>query len=84
MLTNFGSDIVPGLYATGWIKRGPVGLIGNTKSDAKDTTTMLIGDFRNGSLELTDKRDPQDTLDLLASKGIHPHHVGGLAQPRRP
>nr|VDG64152.1 NADPH-ferredoxin reductase fprA [Streptococcus thermophilus] len=58
--------------ATGWFKRGPVGLIGNTKSDAKDTTTMLIDDFRNGTLELTDKRDPHDILDLLASKGVNP------------
>ncbi|MCQ4627361.1 FAD-dependent oxidoreductase [Corynebacterium sp. CCUG 65737] len=71
VLTEPGGDIVPGLYATGWIKRGPVGLIGNTKSDAKDTTTMLIDDFRNGSLELTDKRDPQDILDLLASKNVN-------------
>ncbi|MET0974338.1 MAG: FAD-dependent oxidoreductase, partial [Leifsonia sp.] len=28
------NEIVPGVYATGWIKRGPVGLIGHTKSDA--------------------------------------------------
>ena len=26
-----------GVYATGWIKRGPVGLIGHTKSDAMET-----------------------------------------------
>ncbi|MBO9627768.1 MAG: pyridine nucleotide-disulfide oxidoreductase, partial [Microbacterium sp.] len=26
-------EVVPGVYATGWIKRGPVGLIGHTKSD---------------------------------------------------
>src|SRR5690606_22562729 len=28
---------ISGLYATGWIKRGPVGLIGHTKSDARET-----------------------------------------------
>ncbi|MEY4321357.1 MAG: hypothetical protein RL167_85 [Actinomycetota bacterium] len=35
---------VPGLYATGWIKRGPVGLIGHTKSDALETITNLVAD----------------------------------------
>ena len=62
--------VVPGLYTTGWIKRGPVGLIGNTKSDAKDTTTMLIADYKAGDLEPATKRDPQDILDFLASRDI--------------
>ena len=35
---------IPGLYATGWIKRGPVGLIGHTKSDAMETVKHLIAD----------------------------------------
>mgnify|MGYP000609058592 CR=1 FL=1 len=37
-------DQVPGLYATGWIKRGPVGLIGHTKSDATETILNLVAD----------------------------------------
>lgn len=39
-----GGDQVPGLYATGWIKRGPVGLIGATKSDAMQTVRHLMDD----------------------------------------
>ena len=35
---------VPGVYATGWIKRGPVGLIGHTKADAIETIGHLIAD----------------------------------------
>ncbi|MCV7623375.1 pyridine nucleotide-disulfide oxidoreductase, partial [Micrococcus luteus] len=35
---------VPGLYASGWIKRGPVGLIGHTKGDSLETITHLIED----------------------------------------
>ncbi|EFQ82188.1 pyridine nucleotide-disulfide oxidoreductase [Aeromicrobium marinum DSM 15272] len=35
---------LPGVYATGWIKRGPVGLIGHTKSDAAETVGMLVED----------------------------------------
>ena len=35
---------IPGVYATGWIKRGPVGLIGHTKSDAIETIAQIIQD----------------------------------------
>ncbi|GAA1593399.1 FAD-dependent oxidoreductase [Leucobacter chromiireducens] len=35
---------IPGLYATGWIKRGPIGLIGHTKSDAMETLESVIED----------------------------------------
>jgi ferredoxin--NADP+ reductase len=35
---------LPGVYATGWIKRGPVGLIGHTKSDAAQTIGLLLSD----------------------------------------
>ncbi|WP_228493469.1 MULTISPECIES: FAD-dependent oxidoreductase [unclassified Rathayibacter] len=43
-------SLVPGLYATGWIKRGPVGLIGHTKSDAKETIAHLLSDVGAGAL----------------------------------
>jgi ferredoxin--NADP+ reductase len=35
---------IDGVYATGWIKRGPVGLIGHTKSDALETIGNVIAD----------------------------------------
>ena len=35
---------LPGAYVTGWIKRGPVGLIGHTKSDAAQTVQLLLAD----------------------------------------
>ena len=38
------NERVSGVYATGWIKRGPVGLIGHTKSDAMETIRHLIND----------------------------------------
>lgn len=43
------SDGLPiaGVYATGWIKRGPVGLIGHTKSDAMETIACLMADKAN-------------------------------------
>ncbi len=35
---------IPGVYCTGWIKRGPVGLIGHTKADAIETISHVIAD----------------------------------------
>lgn len=63
-------SIVPGLYTTGWIKRGPVGLIGNTKSDAKETTEMLLADYAAGTL--TDPTEPaiDAILSFLKAKEI--------------
>ena len=55
-------SIVPGLYATGWIKRGPVGLIGNTKSDATETIGMLLEDAEAGKLSHSSDEDITATL----------------------
>ena len=56
-------DDEAGLYATGWIKRGPVGLIGHTKSDALETITHLVADAEAGLLSAPE--DASDVLDLL-------------------
>ncbi|WP_311166489.1 FAD-dependent oxidoreductase [Corynebacterium matruchotii] len=61
-------EIVPGVYVTGWIKRGPVGLIGNTKSDAKETTDMLIADALAG--RLTPHTATGDITEYLEAQGI--------------
>ncbi|MHA7140906.1 FAD-dependent oxidoreductase [Arthrobacter sp. CAL618] len=59
---------VPGIYATGWIKRGPVGLIGHTKGDALETIGFLLED----RLNLPPAQDPseQAIIDLLTERGI--------------
>jgi ferredoxin--NADP+ reductase len=44
VLAKDSNQRVPGVYATGWIKRGPVGLIGHTKSDAMETVQHLVND----------------------------------------
>jgi ferredoxin--NADP+ reductase len=38
--------VVPGLYTAGWIKRGPTGLVGTNKADAKETVAALLADAR--------------------------------------
>lgn len=36
---------LPGVYVNGWVKRGPVGLIGHTKGDAIETVGSLLADL---------------------------------------
>ncbi|ANE04925.1 FAD-dependent oxidoreductase [Corynebacterium crudilactis] len=61
---------VSGLYATGWIKRGPIGLIGNTKSDAKETTEMLLADYAAGSLNAAAKPELDAITDFLDERKV--------------
>ena len=61
-------DPIAGLYTTGWIKRGPVGLIGHTKSDASETIAHLVADAPD--LELAPERDPQAVVDFLNARGL--------------
>lgn len=67
VLDEAEGTIVPGLYATGWIKRGPVGLIGNTKSDATETITKLLEDAEAG--QLSHEADT-DIVEVLEAAGI--------------
>lgn len=59
---------VSGLYATGWIKRGPVGLIGHTKSDAMETIEHLVADATAG--RLTAPAVDGDVLELLDEREV--------------
>ncbi|WP_156252074.1 FAD-dependent oxidoreductase [Pseudactinotalea terrae] len=63
---------IPGIYATGWIKRGPVGLIGSTKSDARETIENLTQDAVTGgeAFRTAVVRDPDAILDKLSDAGV--------------
>ena len=41
---------LPGVYAVGWIKRGPTGILGTNKRDAEETVSQLVEDLRAGLL----------------------------------
>jgi ferredoxin--NADP+ reductase len=49
-IPNEGGRVEPGLYAAGWIKRGPSGVIGTNKKDANETVELLLEDARAGRL----------------------------------
>ena len=40
---------LPGVYAVGWIKRGPTGILGTNKRDAEETVTRLAEDLGAGA-----------------------------------
>jgi ferredoxin--NADP+ reductase len=60
--------LLPGVYATGWIKRGPIGLIGHTKSDAMETVEHVLNDA--GLWWNPAHPDERSVPDLLASRGV--------------
>ena len=59
---------VPGVYATGWIKRGPIGLIGHTKSDAMETIECLLED--RASWWQPEAPEAAAVVELLKSRNV--------------
>ncbi|WIB25511.1 FAD-dependent oxidoreductase [Curtobacterium sp. MCSS17_015] len=59
---------IPGVYATGWIKRGPVGLIGHTKSDAMETVQHIVTD--QGSWWSPEDPSEEAVPALLRQRGV--------------
>ncbi|GGU20894.1 pyridine nucleotide-disulfide oxidoreductase [Lentzea flava] len=59
---------IPGVYVTGWIKRGPIGLIGHTKGDALETITSLLEDA--SSLPRATSAAPDAIVQFLEQRGV--------------
>jgi ferredoxin/flavodoxin---NADP+ reductase len=66
---------LPGVYATGWIKRGPVGLIGHTKSDAMETIKHVVRDQANWWSPAHPSEE--SVIELLTSRGIEYTNLEG-------
>jgi ferredoxin--NADP+ reductase len=67
-VVNGDDSQVQGIYATGWIKRGPVGLIGHTKSDAMETIENLVADVEKLADPAVTSTD--ELLALLEQRGV--------------
>ena len=65
---NKGGRVEPGLYAVGWIKRGPSGLIGTNNGDSADTIRLLLEDVPN--LKAAQSPDDRPLEQLIADRGI--------------
>ncbi|QKT08559.1 FAD-dependent oxidoreductase [Gordonia sp. X0973] len=59
-----------GLYTTGWVKRGPVGLIGHTKGDANETVDCIVEDMKNDSLGTPTDASEEAIIALLEERSI--------------
>ncbi len=63
-----GANVVPALYVTGWIKRGPTGIIGTNRADSVATVKLLLADLP--VLDAGEKRGANTLKALLKSRGV--------------
>ena len=57
--------VSPGEYVAGWIKRGPTGVVGTNKHDARETVASLLADVADGVLRPGSPAD--DWVDQVPS-----------------
>ncbi len=90
-----GGTPVPGLYASGWIKRGPSGVIGNNKACSVETVNALLEDAAAGRLPAPPSPEPEALAVLIAQRQpravsfddwrrLDAHEVGRGAPQGRP
>ncbi|MEU0716677.1 FAD-dependent oxidoreductase [Streptomyces lavendulocolor] len=65
-----GGEHMASTYVTGWIRRGPVGLIGHTKGDANETVANLLEDHREGRLLTPASPEEDAVVAFLRGKGV--------------
>jgi ferredoxin--NADP+ reductase len=82
VLDQQSHEPLPGVYAAGWIKRGPSGVIGTNKKCAQETTALLLEDFAAGRLPqpsvsadelLAELRARVDVVDYSGWEAIDAH-----------
>jgi ferredoxin--NADP+ reductase len=64
---NDRGRVEPGVYVTGWIKRGPSGVIGTNKKDATETVALLLEDLRDAPRK---DRPAAELEALLMERGV--------------
>jgi NADPH-dependent glutamate synthase beta subunit-like oxidoreductase len=65
-----GGQPSPGEYVAGWIKRGPSGVVGHNKHDARESVASLLADAAEGRLAV---RGPVgDLVQELIRRGADP------------
>jgi ferredoxin/flavodoxin---NADP+ reductase len=73
VLSETGQPL-PGEYVSGWLKRGPTGVIGTNKADAAETVQALLSDLAGGP-DVSEGKLPRPGLLRL------PGHDGKAAAP---
>ncbi|NWJ12169.1 ADRO protein, partial [Crypturellus undulatus] len=63
----------PGLYCSGWVKRGPTGVIITTMNDSFDTAQAVLEDLQAGVLDVAASREGFGAVgSILRSRGVRP------------
>lgn len=73
-----GERIEPRVYVTGWVKRGPKGIIGTNKKCARDTVAAVLDDL--GGTRRPDTLDHAAVLQACRLKGARPSSFEGWLQ----
>ena len=63
-----GGAPLPGVYVSGWIKRGPSGVIGTNKPDAAETVEMMLADAAGGALPIPPEADAAAVEPMVRSR----------------
>ena len=67
-------EVMTGLYACGWLRRGASGIIGTNMTDAEEVAAAIHQDFVNGTLAAEDGNSTIDSddavLKVLRAHGI--------------
>ena len=70
VLDKAGGNPIPGLYTTGWIKRGPTGVIGTNKTDSGETVSCMVEDIEKGNTLRPKLTSAENIRELLDEKHI--------------
>ncbi|XP_032769645.1 NADPH:adrenodoxin oxidoreductase, mitochondrial [Rattus rattus] len=62
----------PGLYCSGWVKRGPTGVITTTMTDSFLTSQVLLEDLKAGLLPSGPRPGYRAIQALLSDRGVRP------------
>jgi ferredoxin--NADP+ reductase len=64
IIANEGGRVEPGVYAVGWARRGPTGVIGTNRNDSRDVVERVTADALPGG-----RPGPERLDSLLAERG---------------
>ncbi|MGC4088462.1 MAG: hypothetical protein QM756_11310 [Polyangiaceae bacterium] len=67
-MVGLAGEPIARCYVVGWIKRGPVGLLGTNKQDAKETVEAMLGGIPE-ALAGRPSRTPGSLANLLEQRG---------------
>ena len=70
VLDSADGEPLTGVYVSGWIKRGPTGLIGTNNGDAKETVEGMLEDLSSGVFIEPSAVHLGDTAKLLEERGV--------------